>query len=108
MTLFRYLDILGAQYLCPTCILPLASGYGPTHLSLLYFQQALLPTCIPWIRFLHAKFLKPTAHVAALAHGDAIHLAPEPIRPHLRGCPSREGPVRLEMPSEMEMWSICL
>lgn len=47
-------------------------------------------------------------HVAALAHGDAFHLAPKPIRPHLRGCPSRGGPVRLEMPSEMEMWSICL
>lgn len=47
-------------------------------------------------------------HMVALAHGDAIHLAPEPIRPHLRGCPSRGGPVRLEMPSEMEMWSICL
>ena len=47
-------------------------------------------------------------HVAALAHGDAIHLAPDPIRPHLRGCPSRGGPVRLEMPSEMEIWSICL
>lgn len=171
-----YLDILGAQHLSPTCILPYPFSRWlwshPPKPALL--QQALLPTGIPWIRFLHLEIPEahssPSAaiaihslhhhthaprpqlhplppllgsqssvyfsimteaflarlwrleggadqparggpgavHVAALAHGDAIHLAPEPIRPHLRGCPSRGGPVRLEMPSEMEIWSICL
>lgn len=87
VTLLRDLDILGAQDLCPTCVLPYPfSGCGLTHLSLLYSSKISFPLVSPGSGFLHPQSLKPMDSASwsesIAIYSDTTTHTPTPISTH--------------------------